>query len=84
MADDVEVIAELALYRLDRKLTFDALAEAMTQAGFPMAMRTLHQVLAGRVEEPRETTLHQMRLFVEHERAHGRLPWPRTPAEASR
>jgi hypothetical protein len=70
-------LEELSTYRLDRKLTFRELAAEMTAAGFEMPYRTLHTVLSNGNITPHETTLHQIRRFVEYERSAGRLPWPR-------
>lgn len=67
-------LTELATYRLDRNLSFAELAALMTDAGFPMTMRTLHRALTDDDQTPLETTLHQVKRFVEHERDAGRLP----------
>lgn len=73
----------LATYRLERDLTFDALAAEMTAAGYAIEVRTLYQVLTGRTTTPLDRTLHKISRFVKTIRgssAHpigNRVPPPR-------
>jgi hypothetical protein len=64
----------LALYRLQRGLTFDALAAAMRRAKCPVPARALHRILTHRFRtQPRELTRYQISQFV------ATLPPPRKP-----
>jgi hypothetical protein len=55
----------LALYRLDRNLTFDALALEMRRAGYPVPARVLHLALTHRLTTvPRERTRYRISGFL--------------------
>jgi len=59
-------VDRLATFRLERGLSFEQLAEQMTEAGYPIRPRALHLALTGRlVTAPRETTLYKIQQFVE-------------------
>jgi len=60
-------VQRLAAYRLDRDLTFEALAAEMAAAGFPVRARALHWALTNRLQRgPLERTQHRIEGFVEH------------------
>ena len=55
----------LAAFRLERDLSFEALALLMRRAGCPMNARGLHYALTHRVAtQPRETTRYKIARFL--------------------
>jgi hypothetical protein len=60
---DLATVDRLAEYRLIHDLSFDALADEMTEAGFPIKMRALHLALTHRTT-PRDRTLYRITGFV--------------------
>jgi len=67
------LLGRLAAYRLEHDLSYDRLAAAMTQAGYPMKGRALHLVLTNRVRTaPHDRTLYKITQFLTGE--DGRRP----------
>lgn len=58
-------VERLAAYRLANDMTFQALADEMTAAGFPVKMRALALVLTGKTREPHERMRYKIHGFVE-------------------
>lgn len=77
---DKSATRRLATYRLERDLTFDALAAEMTAAGFPMGVRALHYALTHRTTRPRERTRYKIEQFVATLGAPRKLPRRRPSA----
>lgn len=48
-------IERLCRYRLERDLTFEQLADEMTEAGYPLKARALHNTLSGHVSQRERT-----------------------------
>lgn len=60
-----DVLQRLADYRLDRDLTFAALAAEMQKAGYPVPERALHRILTRKLATaPRERTVYKITQFV--------------------
>lgn len=80
--DPPDYLARLAAYRLERGLTFDALAAEMAAAGYAVRGRALHFALTNRLKtRPRDTTLYRIDQFV---RGLGAATAPRKSARRRR
>lgn len=68
-------VEELRTYRLDRLWSLQQLADAMARAGWPVAKKTLGNLLGepGKVQ-PQDVTRYAIRKFLTLEREAGRLP----------
>jgi hypothetical protein len=62
---DSACVDQLAAYRLERDLTYEALANEMNRAGISINMRSLHLALTKRAK-PRERTLYKINRYIDY------------------